>query len=1092
MSSTQAQTGMDPGQSKPSKLGIALGAQNPSFKAKMLDEIKPQQLGLKTLFQPNEEDDIELDVVAVHGIGVNPERTWNHPAKDTSWLSEPTMLPAALPKARIMTYGYESYWFGEHAVRKSVNGIATKLLQALCGERVECGFRPIVFVGHCIGGLVIQQVGFKPQITLGSELDGLASQAYRIATSNKDDYPRISDSVTGVVFLGTPHHGVNNSSGLQTQGRIYQTICRANLQIQDNVLHNMAQDNDMLVSTVHEFTREVSRQQKSAPILFCFYEEKTSKIGLIAGISDMAPEFVVGVSSGTLSGHLNEGLPLDHFAMNKFEDADDDNYKSVRRQIVKMSEASKAIIEGRLEKMSMASSTTPRYHLPSLPAPIAREKYFAPRMNILERLEANFKKTVNVVLYGESGNGKTHVAVEYANKFHKEHPGSNVHWVNAGSAAQFELSYKRIAQTLHLSRKGMAAGEVVEAVHDTLKQDVGSNWLMVLDGLDDKMNLEATASSHSGKSLLDFVPKTPLARVLTTTRSEPLASQMVNYKDQYVVKVSTLTETDASLLLLGNKTAAEARVKSAISVAKELGCSAGTLTMARLYRQTTKLSWAHFKEAMRVADSSVTKSSGTMHTWQLLYKIMAKEHADAANLLLVIGLLDVQSIPDVFFERNQLNEQIPCLVDYGMVEPSTDKRVVTVTAVIRQCVQAWLDSEKKRGMLEEKVLSISCARFDEKEYHTNEVLLPCALTILKFQAASSESQRYLATLLYRVAQYYMHIGEYGVALEHLERCLPLREKDLEGKEELIKQTTEAIEQAKGKLVASGSGEESKTLVRTGTGTGTGTAAGRIRQAQKELQELQRSKGQDDVETVRKASDLATFQLQHGGCGSGSGIGSGIGSGSSQETIALYQRVLDWSKGKFGEKSIDMARWQYNLALAHDERGEHDAAASLYQSAFRTAERQLGPGNPELLRILGSLACMYCAQGRLDDAQQAFRVVLAGQTEALGADHPETLVTRQNVAMMLGDLGHVDEASAELEKVLAVQGRLLGFNHPATLRTACNMAVNCRMRGLYKDAEEMLRVSLKIQKKMLGETHRDTVMTKLMLDELLQEMGKPKM
>lgn len=663
---------------------------------------------------------------------------------------------------------------------------------------------------------------------------------------------------------------------------------------------------------------------------------------------------------------------------------------------------------------------------------------------------------------------KTHVAVEYAHKFHREHPGSKIHWVNAGSPAQFELSFKRIAKNLFISRKGMTNGDMLEEVCDTLKQDEEGYWLMVLDGLDD-MNLRSTASSLSGKSLLDFVPNTPLARVLTTTRSESIASRMVNHKDEYVIKVSTLKETDASLLLLGKKTLAEDRVRSVFSVAKVLGCSAGTLTMAQLYRQTTKLSWTPFKETMRSVDVSAKKTSGTMRIWQLLYEIITEKHADASRLLLVIGLLDVQSIPDIFFERDQLNEHILCLVDYGMVEPSADKRLLTVTAIIRRCVQEWLDNKKKRDGVEEKLLSILCAKFNQGEYHTNEVLLPCALSILNFRAISTESKGYLATLLFRIAQYYMHVKEHKVALEHLERCLSLREEEPAGKEELITETRESMKQAENNLAALRKGSKARAKTETPTD--------RISQAEEKLKQVQRSMGQDHPETIRKASDFATIQLQHSD------------SSSSKEIIALYQRVLDWSKEKSGVQSMDTARRQYNLALAHDQRGEYNNAASLYKSAFQTAEQQLGPGNPELLRILGSLACMYCAQGRLEDAQQAFGVVLAGQTKALGADHPETLVTRQNAAMMLGELGQVDEASAELEKVLAVQARLLGLDNPATFRTACSLAVCYRMKGLDKDAEKILRVTLRIQKKMLGETHRDTIMSRLMLDELLQDMGK---
>jgi hypothetical protein len=109
-----------------------------------------------------------------------------------------------------------------------------------------------------------------------------------LAYDDKEDHPGIFDSVTGIIFLGTPHRGVVSSSGLQTQGQIYQAIVRAKLQIQDNALHTMAQDNDLLLGTVTGFTRLVGRQQSNLkPMVYCFYEQVACKVGLIAGIPDM-------------------------------------------------------------------------------------------------------------------------------------------------------------------------------------------------------------------------------------------------------------------------------------------------------------------------------------------------------------------------------------------------------------------------------------------------------------------------------------------------------------------------------------------------------------------------------------------------------------------------------------------------------------------------------------------------------------------------------------------------------------------------------------------------------------------------------------
>jgi hypothetical protein len=58
-------------------------------------------------------------------------------------------------------------------------------------------------------------------------------------------------------------------------------------------------------------------------------------------------EFVVGQSSGTLSGHGSMGLGLNHFEMNKFKSEKDGNYKDVKRKIVEMMEHAKEIMTGR-------------------------------------------------------------------------------------------------------------------------------------------------------------------------------------------------------------------------------------------------------------------------------------------------------------------------------------------------------------------------------------------------------------------------------------------------------------------------------------------------------------------------------------------------------------------------------------------------------------------------------------------------------------------------------------------------------------------------------------------------------------------------
>ena len=76
-------------------------------------------------------------IVAIHGIGAHPDDTWNKNigTKETpcyvNWLSDSKMLPAVVPLARIMRYGYESAWFGRDTIQQSVSEVAVRLLRSI-------------------------------------------------------------------------------------------------------------------------------------------------------------------------------------------------------------------------------------------------------------------------------------------------------------------------------------------------------------------------------------------------------------------------------------------------------------------------------------------------------------------------------------------------------------------------------------------------------------------------------------------------------------------------------------------------------------------------------------------------------------------------------------------------------------------------------------------------------------------------------------------------------------------------------------------------------------------------------------------------
>ena len=209
-----------------------------------------------------------LSIVAIHGIGAHPDDSWckNVGSKENpcwvNWLNDETMLPAVAPHTRIMRYGYRSQWFGERAIQQKVSTIAQRLLLALKRVRVEYPIRPLVFIAHCFGGLVV----------LKALLD---------ARQDENEWPGIFMSTTGLIFLGTPFRGAEGMSHME----MFEAAQREYHQdeIQPDILRILQPGNEFLQEVVDQFGK--SRQASKAQVA-CFFELMPSNVGKIVGSQD--------------------------------------------------------------------------------------------------------------------------------------------------------------------------------------------------------------------------------------------------------------------------------------------------------------------------------------------------------------------------------------------------------------------------------------------------------------------------------------------------------------------------------------------------------------------------------------------------------------------------------------------------------------------------------------------------------------------------------------------------------------------------------------------------------------------------------------
>jgi hypothetical protein len=132
-------------------------------------------------------------IIAVHGLNPRSKNdrdhawdTWRKPSGSQGrlWLRDD--LPQHVPETRIFLYEYNSTAvYGKD--KDTFIGKANELLEAIRIERDDMESRPILLLGHSMGGLLIKQA--------------------LINAHNNPKYTPIKDATTGLAFFATPHHG---------------------------------------------------------------------------------------------------------------------------------------------------------------------------------------------------------------------------------------------------------------------------------------------------------------------------------------------------------------------------------------------------------------------------------------------------------------------------------------------------------------------------------------------------------------------------------------------------------------------------------------------------------------------------------------------------------------------------------------------------------------------------------------------------------------------------------------------------------------------------------------------------------------------
>ncbi|RAH78649.1 putative ribonuclease p/mrp subunit [Aspergillus japonicus CBS 114.51] len=281
---------------------LATGLEEPGPRVNISTPPK-SSYGITTISDPLE---ALADIVFVHGMMGSSHRTWYHEKGKTYWPKD--LLSVDLPQARIMAFGYDvNVWHPWNQVSQEwITGYATDLLGSLSDRRATLALRtrPLVFIAHSLGGLVVQKA-----LTMARE------------SRNSDWHLRCLETYTiGLLFLGTPHRGASLATWGERLARVLNIVKPVNSQI---------------LGLLEPRSRELLEMRRSFHNLLERRKEEGARVRIVC-FYETIPTFkscVVSEESATIDGEANFPISANHMDMAKFTGAEDSGYRGILREL---------------------------------------------------------------------------------------------------------------------------------------------------------------------------------------------------------------------------------------------------------------------------------------------------------------------------------------------------------------------------------------------------------------------------------------------------------------------------------------------------------------------------------------------------------------------------------------------------------------------------------------------------------------------------------------------------------------------------------------------------------------------------------------
>ncbi|KAJ3578212.1 hypothetical protein NPX13_g2351 [Xylaria arbuscula] len=269
-----------------------------------IDETYSDPLSLKVVHRPTSSR--RVDVIFVHGLGGSSRKTWSrHGDPNLFWPGTFLPLEPDIKEARILTFGYNSsFGRGSGKSKMSMLDFAKDLLYDMKyaidettipnSENLHLGERPIIFVAHSMGGLIVKEAYMQGQ--------------------NDPAYAEIIAAVSSMIFLSTPHRGTNLAEALN---RILRVSFVSNPM---QFISELSAGSQTLQKLNEQFRHVAPRLE-----VVSFYETRPTSMVKTNVMVLEKDSSVLGYP-----GEVSKPLDGDHHDVCKFDGPDDPRYVAVR------------------------------------------------------------------------------------------------------------------------------------------------------------------------------------------------------------------------------------------------------------------------------------------------------------------------------------------------------------------------------------------------------------------------------------------------------------------------------------------------------------------------------------------------------------------------------------------------------------------------------------------------------------------------------------------------------------------------------------------------------------------------------------------